>query len=245
MQDHQNATASQPSLQPLPAPIRPRRSHVHGRDRAATVLEPHQDSAGLRAIPDARGARDRHWSGLGRLRGCYRIMAPLVEPFRRATCCTSCAMRVERRRAPKSPTRLRPVRGTSSRRSIATKRFIAAHDAAIGRRMIGGWQWRGRGGAAAPGAGRPQNRVVGSPPLHPRQRLALGLLPPVRPGIRPVRSPIWQREAFCKRFSAVRVPSRAPSHFIALFIVGVLALFKFAPGSNGFSPCKASRLGRR
>jgi hypothetical protein len=34
-------------------------------------------------------------------RGCYRIMAPLVEPFRRTTCCPACAIRVKRRRVSK------------------------------------------------------------------------------------------------------------------------------------------------
>jgi hypothetical protein len=32
-------------------------------------------------------------------------------------------------------------------------------------------------------SGRPQNRLVGSPPLDPDQRFALGLLLPVRPGV--------------------------------------------------------------
>jgi hypothetical protein len=35
-------------------------------------------------------------------RGCYRIMTPLVEPFRRTTCSPACAMR-ERRRKPRPP----------------------------------------------------------------------------------------------------------------------------------------------
>jgi len=42
----------------------------------------------------------RDWVGW---RGCYRIMIPLVEPFRRTTCSPACQMRVERRRVPKPP----------------------------------------------------------------------------------------------------------------------------------------------
>jgi hypothetical protein len=35
--------------------------------------------------------------------GCSKLMAPLVEPFRRSTCSATCAMRVERRRKTRKP----------------------------------------------------------------------------------------------------------------------------------------------
>jgi hypothetical protein len=51
--------------------------------------------------------------------------------------------------------------------------------------VASGAEWATAGvrrASAVPGAVRPQNRVVGSPPLHSGQALALWLFLPVQPG---------------------------------------------------------------
>jgi hypothetical protein len=57
------------------------------------------------------------WPGVG-CRGCYRLMAPLVEPFRRSTGSPACALRVERRRKPWPPVQS-CAQGTKFRRARA------------------------------------------------------------------------------------------------------------------------------
>jgi hypothetical protein len=89
MQDRQNATASQSSPQPLPAAVRPRRSRVHGRDRAATVLA----APVCEQCLSARSPSDSRVSWVLSVDGT-------------AGDGEACAMHVERRLPPKPPLRL-------------------------------------------------------------------------------------------------------------------------------------------
>jgi hypothetical protein len=46
------------------------------RDQAGSILEPHQHAAGLRGLPDGRGARDRRQPFLGRLPWLLQVDGP-------------------------------------------------------------------------------------------------------------------------------------------------------------------------